>query len=285
MFQVLVQNQIDPSFSLEMAEFHSKKVAVGGAVKSATLVPITLNKLTLSAALTSAGGVSVRDKEFAVVRVYRDGNLYEMPMSMYFDRQDLQDKVLLNGDAVFVDTSYDLDRAVEFYKSKIDIISLRTDARESTLTALETEVALQRNSLEERRDLFELRTKLGAEKHDYVYLTGEVENQARFQLPYQQHATLADVLYSEGGFDTTTGDPSQIYVLRSDDQSNNLAAITAYHLDARNPANMIIATKLQMRPNDVVFIEEQQITKWSRALQQLFPSLLRTAETSVLGAL
>ncbi|WP_245910766.1 polysaccharide biosynthesis/export family protein [Pelagimonas varians] len=285
LFQVLVQNQIDPSFSLEMAEFHSKKVAVGGAVKSATLVPITLNKLTLSAALTSAGGVSVRDKEFAVVRVYRDGNLYEMPVSMYLDRQDLQDKVLLNGDAVFVDTSYDLDRAVEFYKSKIDIISLRTDARESTLTALETEVALQRNSLEERRDLFELRTKLGAEKHDYVYLTGEVENQARFQLPYQQHATLADVLYSEGGFDTTTGDPSQIYVLRSDDQSDNLAAITAYHLDARNPANMIIATKLEMRPNDVVFIEEQQITKWSRALQQLFPSLLRTAETSVLGAL
>lgn len=281
LFQVLVENQIDPSFSLEMAEFRSKRVAVGGAVKSAALVPITLNKLTLSEALTSAGGVAVRDKEFAVIRVYRDGNLYEMPVSLYLKRQDLQNKILLNGDAVFVDTSYDLDRALEFYKSKIDVISLRTDARTSTLDALESEVSLQRDSLQERRDLFEIRQKLGAEKHDYVYLTGEVVKQARFPLPYQHHATLADVLYAEGGFDVTTGDPSQIYVLRSDDQSDNLAAITAYHLNAQNPANMIVATKLEMRPNDVIFIEEQQITKWSRALQQLFPSLINAAQSTL----
>ncbi|MGH1412589.1 MAG: polysaccharide biosynthesis/export family protein [Pelagimonas sp.] len=282
LFQVLVENQIDPSFSLEVAEFHSKRVAVGGAVKTAKLVPITLNTLTLSEAITAAGDISVRDKEFALIRIYRDGNLYQIPVSLYLDRQDLQKKVLLNGDAVFVDTSYDLDRAVEFFKAKIDVISLRTSARSTALQALDTEISLQRASLDERRHLFDLRQKLGAEKRDYVYLTGEVDSQSRFALPYQQHATLADVLYGEGGFDNTTGDPTQIYVLRADDKSDASGSITAYHLNARNAADLIIATRLQMRPNDVVFIEEQQITKWSRALQQLFPSLLRTVEGSLL---
>ncbi len=31
LFQALVENQIDPSFSLEIAEFNSQRVAVGGA--------------------------------------------------------------------------------------------------------------------------------------------------------------------------------------------------------------------------------------------------------------
>ena len=34
---------------------------------------------------------------------------------------------------------------------------------------------------------------------------------------------------------------------------------------------------MQMRPNDIVFIEEQVITKWGRALQQLFPTVLSAA--------
>ncbi len=282
LFQVLVENQIDPSFSLEVAEFHSKRVAVGGAVKNPSLVPITLNTLTLSEALTAVGDTSLRDKEFATIRIYRDGNLYQIPLTLYLERQDLQKKVLLNGDAIFVDTSYDLDRAMEFYQSKIDVISLRTSAKSAALQALETEISLRRDALDERRQLFELREKLGAEKRDYVYLTGEVKNQSRFPLPYQQQATLADVLYVDGGFDTTTGDPSQIYVLRADSKSSDIGQITAYHLNAQNAADMIIATRLQMRPNDVVFIEEQEITKWSRALQQLFPSLIRTVEGALI---
>ncbi len=282
LFQVLVEQQIDPSFSLEVSEFHSKRIAIGGAVKKPTLVPITLSKLTLSEALTQAGGATIRDKQFGSIRIYRDGNLYQIPLSLYLERQDLQKKVLLNGDAVFVDSSYDLDRAMEFYKAQIDVISLRTSARSATLMALETEVSLQRAALTERRQLFDLREKLGAEKRDYVYLTGEVKNQSRFVLPYQQHATLADVLYSDGGFDTTTGDPSQIYVLRAEGSGEDVGQITAFHLNAKNAADITIATRLQMRPNDVVFIEEQEITKWSRALQQLFPSLIRTVEGALI---
>jgi len=39
---------------------------------------------------------------------------------------------------------------------------------------------------------------------------------------------------------------------------------------------MTLATRMQMRPNDIVFVEEQPITKWNRVVQQVVPSLLTT---------
>lgn len=282
LFQALVSNQIDPSFSLEVAEFRSKKVAVGGAVKSATLVPITPNNVTLGEALIAAGGLAVRDAEFASIRVYRDGTLYQIPLETYRAQPQLSDKLLIDGDAVFVDTTYDLDRAFEFYKTKIDVISIRSNARGAALQALDTEIRIRRSALDERRSLFTTREELGAEKRDYVYLSGEVTKQNRFALPYGQQASLADVLYNEGGFDNTTGDPTEIYVLRGSNDPAKIGEIVAYHLNAGNAANMILATKFEMRPNDVIFIEEQPITKWGRALQQAFPSLINSASAAAL---
>lgn len=282
LFQALVSNQIDPSFSLEVAEFNSKKVAVGGAVKGARLVPITPSNLTLGEALIAAGGLAIRDEEFASIRIYRDGTLYQIPVETYRAQPQLKDKLLVGGDAVYVDTTYDLDRAFEFYKAKIDVISLRSSARSSALQALSAEIGIRRSALDERRGLFEARTKLDAEQRDYVFLSGEVNSQSRFALPYGQTATLADVLYNEGGFTNTTGDPTEIYVLRGSSDPAKVGEIVAYHLDAGNAANMVLATRFEMRPNDVIFIEEQPITKWGRALQQAFPTILNAASRAAL---
>jgi polysaccharide export outer membrane protein len=273
-FKKLVENQINPAFSLEVAEFKSKRVAVGGAVGKPTLVPITLNTLNLGEALTSAGGIQLKDKEFATIRLYRSGKLYQIPVKEFFNRADLQKLILVNGDAIYVDTSYNLDRALEFYKQKLDVISLRSKARKDALDALIAEISTQRAALEERRTNFQARVALDAENRDYVYLTGEVKKQSRFPLPYAQQATLADVLYASGGFETTTGNPSEIYVLRATDDASTPGAVTAWHLNAKNVANIVVATKMQMRPNDIVFIEEQPITKWGRSLQQLLPATL-----------
>ncbi|WP_323770757.1 SLBB domain-containing protein [Antarctobacter sp.] len=265
-----------------MAEFNSQQVAVGGAVKSSTLVPVTPRNLTLGQALITAGGLAVRDVEFASIRIYRDGTLYQIPVETYRAQPQLKDKLLVAGDAVYVDTTYDLDRAFEFYKTKLDVISLRSSARSDVLRSLETEIGIRRGSLDEQRRLFETRTKLDGEKRDFVYLSGEVTKQNRFPLPYGHQATLADVLYNEGGFDNTTGDPTEIYVLRGSSDPAKVGEIVAYHLDAGNAANIILATSFEMRPNDVIFIEEQPITKWGRALQQAFPAILSSASRAAL---
>ena len=277
LFNMLVENQIDPSFSLEVAEFNSQRVAVGGAVGNTRIVPIGLTPLTLGDALVTAGGITVKDEEFGSIRIYRDGRLYQIPVTTYLARPEFQSYRLQNGDAVYVDRTYDLDRAFEYYQQKIDIISLRSGGRSAALSALETEIGIQRAALQERREIFKARAEFDAEDRDYVYLAGEVAKQARVPLPYGRQATLADVLYDEGGFDTTTGDPAEIYVLRADGSGASVGQVTAYHLDAKNVANMVLATRMEMRPNDIVFIEEQVITKWARALQQIFPTVISAA--------
>ena len=250
---------------------------VGGAVQNSVRIPITLNRPSLTEALTATGGTVVKDEQFASIRIYRDGTLYQIPYEIYLERPDLQNLELMNGDAVFVDTTYDFDRALSFYRTEIEVISLRSEARQQTLDALQTEISLRRGMLDERRSNFEARQEYGAEKRDYVYLSGEVQNQNRVALPYEQHATLADVLYGNGGFPTETGNASNIYVLRPSSDPAEFGAVTAWHLDAANAVNMTLATRMQMRPNDIVFIEEQPITKWGRALQQFLPTLLSTA--------
>lgn len=278
-FRFLLEQQVDPAFSLEVAEFNSQRVTVGGAVRQATRVPITLMPLTLDEALTATGGMTIRDEQFASIRLYRAGTLYQIPWADYLARPDLRDTRLMNGDAIFVDTTYDLDRALEFYRQEIDVIRLRTQARKDTLDMLRTEVELRRGMLEERRANFQARTDFDAETRDYVYLAGEVGKQTRVALPYERQATLADMLYDSGGFKTEFGDARNIYVLRPSSDPAEFGAVTAWHLNAANAINMTLATRMQMRPNDIVFIEEQPVTKWGRVVNQITPSLLTTPAT------
>jgi len=265
-FKFLLENQVDPAFSLEVTDFNSQRVTVGGAVRQAARVPITLQPLTIGDALTATGGVVVQDEQFASIRIYRDDTLYQIPYEDYLEQPTLRERPLRNGDAVYVDTTYSLDRAYEFYSREVNMISLR------------------RSMLEERRENFNAREALGAEARDYIYLVGEVRTQGRVPLPYEQQATLADVLYGGGGFPTPTGNASNIYVLRPSQDPAEFGAITAWHLDARNTVNITLATRMEMRPNDIVFVEEQPITKWNRVVTQALPSLTLFGNTANLSS-
>lgn len=279
LFEQFLDTGIDPDFSLEIAEFNAQTITVGGQVGRPAVVPVTLNLPTLDEALTAAGGLQATSPEFASIRVYRDGTLYQIPLEAYTADGDLRDLTLAPGDSIFVDSSYDLDRALEYYSQQISIAGARRADRTAAIEALEAEVALRRASLNEARDLFETRAALGAEERDYVYLAGEVGEQQRYPLPYGQQATLADALFDGGGFDSETGNPSQIYVLRA--SGDPAQPVTAWHLDASNAGNLILATRFQMRPNDIVFVEEQPITRWNRAFQQFFPTLVGTVAGAV----
>lgn len=282
-FEILVRNQIDPAFSLEVSDFNSQRVAIGGAVGQSTLIPITLKSLTLGDALTAAGGIQLANDEFGSIRIYRNGTLYQIPVRDYFQDPALQRRLLLDGDAVFVDTTYDLEQALSFYQQRLDVIAQRTQARAQALAELQTEVNLRRAALTEQRTNFVARDEYGAVDRDYVYLTGEVARQSRFALPFGQTATLADALYDSGGYNNATGSSRHIYVLRASDNPAEFGAVTAWHLDATNAVNITLASRMEMRPDDIIFIEEQPVTKWGRSLQQTFGllgSLVSTANAA-----
>lgn len=276
-FQRLIQSQFDAEFSLEIAEFKSKRVTIGGAVGTSTLVPITLTPLTLDQALASAGGIALANQDFGSIRIYRGGELYQIPLDTYFKDSKARKLVLLDGDSVYVDNAFDLERAQEFYERQIETLELKQRSRLNAISELQSEIDLRRSELNEQRSNFQSKVDLGAVDRDYVYLTGEVANQSRIPLPFETTASLADVFYENGGFPTTTGDPSQIYVLRA----NNTEELTAYHLNAQNIVNLTVATKFEMRPDDIIFVREQPITVWGRALQQAFPTLIGAGVASL----
>lgn len=276
LFQRLVDNQFDPTFSLEIAEFNSRRVAIGGAVREPTVVPVGLTPLTLSEALAAAGGIAVEDQDFASVRIYRDGRLYQLPLSTLFSRADLLNTQLLDGDSVFVDTEYELDQAEGFFQQQITLLQARQQARTDALRELEFAVSIQREQLAEARENYQAKRELGADDQDYVYLTGEVGFQSRFPLPFETRANLADAIYADArGLLVASGDVSEIYVLRASQDSGELGAVTAWHLDTRNAANLVLMTQFELRPADIVFVAQQPITKWNRAVSQIVPSVFQ----------
>jgi polysaccharide biosynthesis/export protein len=281
LFQRLVERQLDPTFSLEIAEFNSQRISIGGAVNSPKVVPVTLIPLSLDQVLAKAGGVDVADPQFASIRLYRDGNLYQIPLTQFRARADLQNILLIDGDSLFVDTKYDLAKAQAYFQEQITIAQFRQQGRIQALNELNSEISLRRAALAEARSNYQTRMELDAVERDYAYLTGEVTSPGRFALPFGRSATLADALYADGGFSVNTGNPSQIYVLRAGADGAGLSDITAWQLDASNAVNFLVATRMEMRPNDVVFVAEQPITRWNRVVQQIVPSLLLTGVNAV----
>ncbi|MXU65064.1 polysaccharide biosynthesis/export family protein [Oceanomicrobium pacificus] len=272
-FNALVEAQIDPAFSLEVAQFNSRRVSVGGAVGTPGVQTIGLSPLLLNEALSAAGGVRVQDIDFASIRLYRDGQLYQIPLMELYSRRSLQRIPLAAGDSLFVDTDYRLDRAETYFREQIQLSDARRDDRLAALSELETEVDLRRAQLNEARDNFLTQIQLDAVDRDYVYLTGEVTRQRRMVMPFNQTVSLADALFQEGGFLTEFGNPSQVYVLRGSSNPRDNAAVTAWQLNGRDATSFLLATRFELRPNDVLFVAEQPITRWSRVVSQLTPSV------------
>lgn len=265
-FQALVTNQLDPTFSIEVAEFNSKRVSIGGAVRNPTIVPITLTPVTLQEAMAAAGGVASLDTQFTTVRLYRDGTLYQVPL----DELPSTNVRLQAGDSIFVDTDYQLEQAQAYFAEQITLANLRQSARSQAIAELQAEVNLRRASLDEARANFRAQLEADAVDRDFVYLTGEVTQQGRFPLPFGRQASLADALFAQGGAIPDTGNPAEIYLLRGD--AGGL--VTAYHLNGSNPVNLLQATAMELRPNDIVFVAQQPVTRWNRVVQQIVPSLI-----------
>ena len=71
-------------------------------------------------------------------------------------------------------------------------------------------------------------------------------------------------------------DKSQIFVLRE----NKIGEFDAYHLDMTSPHRARLASSLEMRPQDVVYIGAQPLVNYNRVLGLL----LGTTEATLQGS-
>ncbi len=284
----LFEANIDPSFSLEVAEFNSRRVAVGGLVGSPTLVPITLQPLHLYEAIELAGGVTADDPSVTAIQLFRDGEIYRFGLDRYRNDPAARRILLRDGDSVHVGTTYREDEAERFFEQWLTLRGARMQDTQFRIQLEELRTRRQetaRQRLVDEQALFEKRVDLGAVERHYAFVTGEVRNPGEVALPFEQRIYLSNVLFGEqGNISIQTGDFGAIYVLRAETDPLKTGGVTAYHLDAGNAGNLPVATRFEMRPNDVVFVAEQPVTSWNRVISQVLPQLLLSLPRQVSNA-
>ena len=259
-YQRLLEGGVVPSFSIEITEFNSQKVSISGNVKSPGILPITFRPLYMDEAIYASGGFTISDASFIIVRLYRNNNIYQIYGPEIYNQNDTNKILLKDGDTIVVDVTNEFDRT----------LGLRQEAEAKRLQEIETMTEANSNNASSLLS----RMEYGSFPREYVYIIGEVIRQSRYTLPFEQKAVLADALLeSSGGMLSLTGNPKQIYVIRGGADLKKLAPITALHLDAKNAANFLLATRLELRPKDVVFVGTQPITNWNRMINQIIPSL------------
>ncbi len=279
-FRALAAAGIDPSFSLEIAEFNSQRVAVGGLVNAPTLVPLTLKPLYLHEAIELAGGAGPGDPDTTVIQLFRDGNTYRIGLAHLNAVPAARRIVLRDGDSIHVGDIYRDAEARRYFDEQLQLRQFQIQGTQFQLQLEQIRAqtaATDQDRLAAERQLFKDRLELGAVERHYAYRTGEVRTPGRVELPFERSMNLADVLFDEGGIDIRLGDYAEIYVLRAESDPQRNGGLTAYRLNAENAVNLAVATRFEMRPNDVVFVAEQPVTSWNRALSQILPQIFFTA--------
>lgn len=114
-----------------------------------------------------------------------------------------------------------------------------------------------------------------------IYVMGEV-NQPRALSFKSKSMNLSDALGPVGGLNQTTSNGNAVYVIRG---AGNLETEPAqvFQLNAESPSALVLATRFDLQPQDIVYVGPAGVTRWNRLISQLLPtaSVLGTGASSV----
>lgn len=108
-----------------------------------------------------------------------------------------------------------------------------------------------------------------------VYLMGEFLRPGNVPLQHG-NLTLAKAISEAGGLNMNGSDATSIYVIRAGNGPN---AVDVYHLDGRNPASMVLAAKFSLIPHDIVYVDAGTLTRFSRVMNAIIPTINATTQT------
>jgi polysaccharide export outer membrane protein len=101
-------------------------------------------------------------------------------------------------------------------------------------------------------------------KKSTVFVVGAVATPTLVPISAEGRDTLADVLFTPGGtFATQTTRKSEIYLLRGRNPT------TAWHLNAQNPARLMVAAAMELRPDDIIFVTEKPLVSFAKTMGTL----------------
>lgn len=80
--------------------------------------------------------------------------------------------------------------------------------------------------------------------------------------------SLTQILSEAGGLNIRDADARGIFVFRRDGDG-----LTVFQLDVSNPSAYLIGTRFAMKPQDVVFVTTDPVSRWNRVISDLLPSV------------
>jgi polysaccharide biosynthesis/export protein len=102
-----------------------------------------------------------------------------------------------------------------------------------------------------------------------VFVLGEIAKPT--SLPMNRgRLTLADAITDAGSIDPKTSDPRLIYVIRGADQS---LTPEIFRLDMTQVDAVLLMTKFELQPKDVVYVQVSSTARFNRVLDQITPTL------------
>jgi polysaccharide export outer membrane protein len=111
-----------------------------------------------------------------------------------------------------------------------------------------------------------------------VYVFGEVQRPGSLTFN-NGRMSLNEALGDAGGISQTSGDASQVFVVRGRDVGKPVV----FHLNAGSPAAMATADGFELKPNDVVFVDASALVRWSRVIGLIVPSTQAAAASRAIG--
>ncbi|KVE29461.1 sugar transporter [Burkholderia singularis] len=219
----------DAQVSLRVVGFRSKKVYVNGEVRSPGVKPITDVPMTLANALNEASGV-LDSGDASHIALTRGGRRYRIDLPRLTESGlDATRIVLQDGDELRVPPARDYSVFVMGEVLKPGPLPLRSDGR---LT---------------------LSQALGAAQINQV-----TSDPSRIYLVRQARAAAA--VAARAGADAARGHA---------DAGQPGAQARVFHFDARSPQAMALAQRVELEPDDVVFVDAAGVVRWNRVISQL----------------
>jgi len=100
-----------------------------------------------------------------------------------------------------------------------------------------------------------------------VFVMGEVTKPGTVPL-HKGRLSLARAISDSGGVNQTSADTGNIFVIRQNEQRPSV-----YHLNAERADKLLLATRFQLQPSDVVVVSATGLTRYNRVISQLVPTL------------
>ncbi len=124
---------------------------------------------------------------------------------------------------------------------------------------------LSKNLLLRHQDIVNVPDRLG----NKIFVIGEVQK-PQVYLMHNRRMSLADALGQSGGADQLHANAERILVIRA---SEGKLDPEVFLLDANSPTALLLSTRFELEPLDVVYVSTSKVTRWNRLISQILPTV------------